>query len=253
MLLWLWLGCARETPLADADLNQVLLDLFTDYEDPVARAAHAQVFDDWLHENADDELYWDGVQVENLGEAQLGSLIDYSVDYSAHRGVATAYLSEYPALEHAKLASRADQTWTDPAFDRYVRTVIEGTSASFSTGGGPLLTMNDIIRSGAFGISIPYTLRKDYYWVAVEGGQALLSRWWLVEPGCSDNGKNCVEQSAGLEIYAPRRGGSQRFICNWIQTVTQADGLLSEDGMLHLIAEGNQDLMTETDAYLSEL
>jgi len=244
-------GCAKAPEVAPVDLSEGLQRLFRDYDDPTLRADAAGALDRWLREDGGDDLYWEGVLIENLGEEQIGDLLDFQPVYADHRGVATVYQSGFDAFDHAALASLPDQTWTDPNFDRYDRTLLDGDPATFPMGDSSLLTRNEIIRSGGFGIAIPYTLRKDYHWVDVRDGEALLSRWWLETPGCSDNGKNCVLQSYGVEVYAPRDAGALRLIANWIQTVTQADGLISEDGMIQLIADGNQDLMEGTDEHLA--
>ena len=246
-------GCARERELAPADLDRLLKAAWAGYDQSVERTEYAAGLDDWLAREGDSEAAWDGLKVDNLTRAEVGGLVGDDVVLAEHRGVATAFQSAFDAEEHAALAVLADQRWTDAAtFERYDREVLGGDPGAFARGADSLLTRNIIEKSGPFGIRIPYTLRKDYHWAPVEGGKALLAMWWLEEQGCSDNGKNCVLQSFGLDILTPRSQGAQRLLVNWIQTRTEADAFLSEDGMIGLIASGNQDLLLATDEELSK-
>ncbi len=244
-------GCARERELAPADLNRILLTSYRDYDLAAERGVFGVDLDAWLVGDGRSDEAWDGLRVDNLSRDEVGELVPADVDLTLHRGVATAFQSAFAIEDHADLVRLDDQRWTDPTFERYDREILGGDPDAFARGDDSLLTFNRIEKSGPFGISIPYTLRKDYHWVPVDGGTALMSRWWLEETGCSDNGKNCVLQSFGLEIYAPRPEGAQRMLVNWIFTKTEADGLLSEDAMIGLIAKGNQDLLLATDEELA--
>jgi len=255
LILLLSLACAKEREPAPPDLDQLLRASFRDWEAPDEIAVHAVDLAVWLVDSGGDPALWDGLQVSNLDDDDLVSVeVPDGVDLSMHRGVTTAFQSAFPASAHAALAVEPDQRWTDPAFVRYDRTVIEGDPATFPDGGdGELLrTSNDVEKSGAFGIRIPCVLRKDYRWADAAGARALVVRWWLDEPGCSDNGKNCLIQSFGFEILVDRPAGAHRLLTNWIEVRTEADALLSEDARIGLIAKGNQDLLEETERTLSE-
>ena len=254
MLLSLFvLACAKERPPAPADLDRLIREAYRDYDVPDLVAPHADAIGAWLARSGGEEVAWEGMRIGNLSEGELsGVVVPDGTDLTAHRGVATAYQSLHDIDAHAGLAVAADQTWADPAtFERYERRVIEGDREAFAAGEGAIRTENTIEKSGAFGILIPYTLRKDFRWVEGEEGRSLLARWWLLSPGCSDNGKNCVLQSFGLEIWVDRPLGAHRLLTNWIEVVTEADALLSEDARIGLIATGNQDLLLATDEHLS--
>lgn len=248
------LACAKPREQAPAALDRMLLDSYRDWEDTVASDAHMDELSSWLEREGDTESAWEGLQVANLDEPSLVSVeIPAGADLSLHRGVSTTFQSAFPAANHAGLAVEKDQTWTDPStFERYDREISEGDSESFAAGSGVLRTVNTIEKSGAFGIRIPYVLRKDYRWN--ERGDTLLVRWWLDEPGCSENGKNCVLQSFGLELLADQGdpAAAMRILVNWIEVVTEADSLLTEEARIGLIASGNQDLLLATEEVLAE-
>lgn len=245
-------GCARERQPAPAQLNDILMDTFRDYDLALERVNNAAALSDWMDTEGRSDDAWDGLRVVNLSFDEVSGLVPDDTPLAEHRGVATAFQSAFDPREHAALAALPDQRWTDPSFERYDREVLEGDPEAFGAGEGFLSTFNSIEKGGPFGISIPYSLRKDYTWTALDGGElVMMSRWWLETPGCSDNGKNCVLQSFGLDVFVPRPAGAQRLLVNWIQTVTEADALLSEDQMIGLIASGNQDLLEATDEELA--
>ena len=255
MILWplVALGCAHERAPAPAELSELLARTYRTYDVVAERTDTAGLLSDWLVDEGDLEPAWDGLRVANLQEGDVVGVLLADTVLADHRGVATAFQSAFAATDHAELAARSDQRWTDPAtFEVYEREVLSGDSGAFAAGTSSLSTLNTIEKSGPFGIRIPYTLRKDYHWApTVTGGMALMSRWWLTEAGCSDNGKNCVLQSFGLEVYAPRPEGAQRLLVNWIEVTTEADAWLSEDARIGLIAKGNQDLLEATEIELS--
>lgn len=250
--MWLWtLGCARAPDPAPPGLDDMLADAFRDWEEPILVAQDVERLAEWAADEGREDAAWEGYALQPLAAGDLATaVVPPGADLSALRGVTTTFQSAYPVAEHARLALMPDQTWTDPAtFERYDRVVIDGDADAFADGRGSVRTENDIDKSGAFGIHIPYTLRKDYRWTA--DSRAVLLRWFLLEPGCSDNGKNCVLQSYGVELLVDRPAGAQRVLANWMEVVTEADVLLSEDARIGLIADGNQDLMLATDEYLA--
>ncbi len=245
-------GCAREREPAPAELNDILLSTFGDYDLALERVGHAAALSGWLQTDGRSDEAWEGLRVANLTLDEVGDLVSADTPLVEHRGVATAFQSAFSPEDHAALAALPDQRWTDPSFERYDREVLGGDPEAFRWGEGFLSTYNYIEKSGAFGIMIPYELRKDYTWTATEEGElVMMSRWWLERPGCSDNGKNCVLQSFGLDVFVPRPEGAQRLLVNWIQTQTEADAFLSEDQMIGFIASGNQDLLEATDEELA--
>lgn len=244
-------GCAREREQAPPGLNEILLGTFRDYDLPDLRVEHAEALSTWLAGEGRSEEAWEGLRIANLTFDEVGELVPSDTPLLEHRGVATAFQSAFTPEAHAALAALADQRWTDPSFERYDREVLSGDAGAFERGESGLSTYNVIEKSGAFGISIPYELRKDYTWTPLaDGSSVMMSRWWLVTPGCSENGKNCVLQSFGLDAFVPRPEGAQRLLSNWILTQTEADAFLSEDQMIGFIASGNQDLLEATDEEL---
>jgi hypothetical protein len=90
--------------------------------------------------------------------------------------------------------------------------------------------------------------------VPTTAGDAVIARSWIEEPGCNDNGKNCVMASFSLEFYLPDPTADSRTIrltSTWIDLVTQADSILTEEGSLDQLVNGIYDIFENTDAHLA--
>ncbi len=247
-------GCAKERALAPKELDELAHLAVSSYEQPEL-AEYVEGIASWLADNAESEEAWEGLRLTNLTQEDVAD-IDYpaGTELKAHAGLANAARSRFDLYAHASLIVEPDQRWTDPkTFDRYRRTLLEGQAAAFSEGEGVARTNNNIIKSGAFGVTIPYMLRKDYRWVALsDGTDAVVARAWIEKPGCSDNGKNCVKQSWGLEVFhGYAEGRSRRLYAVWIDVRTEADAFISDDGKIGLMANGNQDILEATEEELA--
>ena len=243
------IGCARERPKSPAALDDMSLKLFADFEDPLESAIAVDGLVRWLSNNADSDEAWDGYRLSNLSMDEIDFDLPAGTKLGNHRGIATAGISNHPVERYAEALTRQDQTWADPkSFERYRRTVIEGDADAFEVGESLMRTNNDILKSGAFGVEIPYELRKDYRWV--DG--AIVARGWLEKTGCNKSGKNCVLQSFAQEVFAPTANGNKtlRLYEVWIEVVTEADGFIGEDAKIGLIAKGNQDVLERTEENL---
>ncbi len=253
-ILLLAAGCARERDAAPKALDDLAHLAFSAFEDP-ALVEHADGIASWLADEAESDAAWDGLRLTNLAAAEVSGIpFPPGTDLSVHEGLANAAVSEFGVRDHATLIVERDQTWTDPkSFERYQRTILEGSAEDFAAGQGLVRTDNTIVKSGAFGVVIPYALRKDYRWIErSDGTHAILARAWLDQKGCSDNGKNCVNQSWGLEVFhAASVARTRRLYAVWLEVRTEADALISLDAKIGLMAKGNQDILDATDEELA--
>lgn len=245
-------GCAKQRDPVPVQLDDLTASLFRDWDDEELLATHASELDRYLSESADPEAGWEGLRLTNLTPPDVASVAyPQDTDLSQHGGIATLFDSAHPIDAHAALLVEPDQTFTDPnSFLVYERTVVDGDPEAFIAGQALVRTENVITKGGPFGIEIPYDLRKDYRWVEHEGALVLIGRTWITEPGCSDNGRNCVLQSWGVDTFVANGDQTRRLYAVWIEAKTEADSLLGEDAKLGLIATGNQDLLLATDEEL---
>lgn len=247
-------ACAREREEAPATFDDRCHAVFRAWEDPLGLPVELEGLAAWLDDNGRSEAAWEGLRLTNLTEADIHTVeLPEGEDLASHVGIANAGPSSFPVAAHAASVTEADQTWNDPSsFDLYDRTPIDGDAQAFASGEGFFRSENDVIKRGAFGVTIPYTLRKDYRWVALEEGRrAFVGRHWIAEPGCSDNGNNCVYQTFGIDVFVEDGDETLRVLTNWLYVVTAADGLLTEDARIGLIAQGNQALIEQADVALA--
>lgn len=247
-------GCARERAPSPVALDDLAGMLFRDWEDPDPLDEHAAGLGTWLAGNGRSDSAWDGLRLSNLTDDEVAG-VEYpaDTDLSRHGGMATAMASAFPIDAHAALLVERDQTFTEPgSFLVYERDVVEGDLEAFENGDGWVLTENVIRKAGAFGIEIPYVLRKDYRWVHGEDRSAVIGRSWVTEPGCSENGKNCVLQSWGVDAFVSDGPETLRLYAVWIEVATEADAFITDDQKLALVAKGNQDLLEATEEALAE-
>jgi hypothetical protein len=246
-------ACAREREAAPPTFDERCHAVFRAWEDPLGLPGELAGLVSWLDENGRSESAWDGLRLTNLTSADVFTVeLPEGADLADHVGIANAGPSAFPVGLHASSVVEADQTWNDPSsFDLYDRTVIEGDAGAFAAGDGFVRTENEVIKRGAFGVTIPYQLRKDYRWVLLEGDrQAFVGRHWIAQPGCSDNGNNCVNQTFGIDVFVEDGDETLRVLTNWLYVVTSADSLLTEEARIGLIAQGNQDLIEQADVEL---
>ena len=252
-LVLLLTACAKEREAAPATLDDMVHELFRTWEEPESFTSAADALAAWMVVEGRTDIAWEGLRLTNLTQEDIAtvSLVE-GEDLSSHVGIANAAASAWPLAQHAPAVTEPDQVWNDPSsFDLYARTILEGNASTFGSGEGLIRTTNDVIKNGALGVTIPYTLRKDYRWTQTSDQRAMfVGRFWIDTPGCSDNGNNCVYQTFGIDVFVEDGDETLRLLTNWLYVVTQADGLLTEDARIGLIATGNQDLILGADAEL---
>ncbi len=229
--------------------------MYAHYDDPAALTLDIADLEPFLEEEGRTERATEGYTVADLGDAQTGGIEHPDRDYATLVGAIVGGLSAFPPIDHGVSALEPDQTWNDPkSLDKYVRTILSGDPDTFAEGRGRVNTSNDVEKSGAFGVTVPYILLKDYQWISSsDGSLVLVARSWVEERGCSENGSNCVEASYSLEVFYPDAptDGSVRLTVAWIDLVTQADSLLTEEGRLDLLVQGQADIYAAMDAHLA--
>lgn len=248
-------GC-KKTEVASRDLDTLMHDLYRDYGEPEAASVDIVDLEGFLLGEGRTETASEGYTLSDLEADDVAGVTHPDRSFDTLVGAAVGYVSAFPPEDHAVSALEPDQVWNDPkSLESYQRAIVSGDTEAFSGGAGLVSTTNDIIKSGAFGVTVPYTLMKDYRWVtASEGRDVLLARSWIEERGCSDNGKNCVEASYSLEIFYPdpeQEGQTIRLTVAWIDLVTEADSLLSEESRLDLLVNGQNDIFEAMDAHLA--
>ncbi len=248
-------GC-KKTPEAPRNLDQLSHDVYLHYDDPSALAVDVGDMLDTVLDLVGSEEAEKGFTLTDLSPDEVVA-VDHPEDrdFSLLIGAAVMGFSTFPPADHAISMTESSQTWNDPhTYNRYDRVIVRGDADAFADGSGRIDTENDIEKAGAFGVTIPYDLMKDFQWVRTSAGDAVIARSWVEEHGCSENGKNCVMSSFSLEFYYPdpnNASGALRLTSTWIDLVTEADSLLTEEYSLDLLVNGIYDIFENTDAHLA--
>lgn len=248
-------GCARERDPAPDDLDGLARYLFRNWEDAEAVYEGIGNLAPWLRDQGLSEEAQEGYLLSKLTEAEVADVQrPLSQPLSEAIGVGQTGTSSFSLEDHAPLMVRSDQTWNEPStYEHYVRQVVEGDPDSFSSGHGMIRTFNDIEKSGAFGVTIPFEQNKDYRWVSHEEfGDSVVGRSWVEQSYCSENGKNCVMQSFSIDLFHQLDDGrSVRLIAGWTEVRTEVDALVTQDFLVQQMVDGNQDIMEATEEELS--
>jgi hypothetical protein len=248
------LGCKQADP-APRDLDTLLHDSYRDYDNPGLLSHDLIALQGFLTGAGKTDLAYDGLEMSDLAPSDIDAIAHPDRDPSLLVGVAVGGVSDFPVADHAAAAIESDQAWNDPTYEKYDRTVILGDPAAFAAGRGRIDTSNAVVKNGPFGVTIPFTLMKDYQWVGgSDGQQAVIARSWVEHSSCSDNGKNCVEESFSREIYFPdpaNAGHTIRLTVSWIDLVSEADSILTEDHKIQILIDGIHDIFDAMDAHLA--
>jgi hypothetical protein len=244
----LFVGCAKPREPAPEDMESLCRYVFEHWEDEKSLEDAIGNLGPWLDENVDSEDAEDGWELTGLTSE------DVTVDHPDRSlegllGAASAARSKHSALEHAAHVPLEDQLWSNPVnYKVYVRSVDEGAEA-FVEGEGMVRTTNEI-ETKSFGVSIPYTLYKDYRWV--EGTDSFVARSWIEERACGATGANCLELSFSVDLFygLDQGDGSIRFTATWSETTTSLP--IGDDLLIAGLAGGLQTVFSSTEEFLDE-
>jgi len=177
----------------------------------------------------------------------VGSLAIDGRDPQDCDAIALAFASSWAPEDHASYQILDDLTVLGTA-SSYVRTVLEPDDPScFPVAECDLLrTENSIVRE-SFLFDLAYVQRKDYRWVSVDGGAALLARAWLPESAHDEAGNNHIWQSFEVEVWLPEDGGSTRYYAQFSEVeYAGVSGELARS----LALSGAQNAMEAAEDYL---
>jgi hypothetical protein len=257
-------GCAASRAPASDDVDALSRYLFQNWEE-AGRVDDAMTsLTDWLEGEGRGEI----AQTEGFVLAAMTADEVGPITYPTERvpleslvGAVVSGSSPWSIDHHAELLPMQDQTWNAPRkYRTYDRVVIEGDPALFLDERAArerefIRTDNDVIQS-RLGVTIPYTLRKDYRWVQVRGGQrAIVGRTWAPAHGCSGDdgdGANCLELSFSVDLfYENPEGDTMRMTASWNNLSLSVP--IGPDIQLRTLVNGMIDVFEDTDAFLAEL
>jgi hypothetical protein len=246
-MLLVVLACApapEESPPSFSEASAALLREF-EVGDP---APTAQVVADWLVTHVDEQ---EGFALDPLAEGDFVDILPHpdAAAVDSLLGIGVTHRVAGTLDQHVAVVPEADQSFADPAtYDRWDRTLTEGTAQGF-VGGEGLRTANQIEKGGPFGVVIPYPIEKDYRWITLTQGDTCMFRSWVTESGFSDNGKNGLVAGFTIELWVPDDAGLIWYNASWADIVTEVDGIIDPDYEVAQVIAGTVDYMEGTAAH----
>lgn len=259
LLAWLLLlaplgGCAKARDPAPQDLDGLLHYVYRHYEGPDALQEAMGNLGPWLDTTGRTDAASEGYRLTPLTEQDVADIDRPEGDLVDAKGVAVAAVSTWPVEPHAEITLQADQIYNDPhSYSVYDRSIYEGDPPSFLEREGTVRTLNDIDKTKV-GVTIPYTLYKDFTWVNLDDTHhAIVARSWIQDGSCGSAGSNCLNQSFSIDLwYASDDVDTVRMTATWNDVTSVADAFLSEDQKVAIAVHGILAIFENTDQYLDD-
>jgi hypothetical protein len=252
-------GCAAPPPEAPAELGELMLYLFAEYdnEDPRVMEAGVDSLQAFLEgfeadggdltlTSEDEDRSWAPpvLTPENYGTADPWA----DADPNGQLPVMLATVSGYSPADHAGLIGLADQTPIESSSSAaYDRTIDEDLDAFLAGDADVLMTSNAIHRQN-FLLDLNYTAPKQFRWVTTEAGTALVTRSWIRQQFVGNSGTNTLDQFNSVEVMIPVDGGSYQTTTLWGQTVL--DPAVADNILINTVRNGMQESFENSEAYL---
>lgn len=161
--------------------------------------------------------------------------------------------------QHVAFIMLADQSVVNPSdYSTNERTFVSGEDCFGDHSCERLVTTNDIVKTAAFGVTIPYVYFKDYQWTTftdVDGADrdAVVSRGWIEVEGWDEDHANGVRQSYTLDVFMDSGEGTvHRSQALWTEMVLVIDDLVSQDFLEEQLISGLQGVLADTDDAIVE-
>ncbi len=255
-LTWLLLAstlvaCAKKRDPAPTELQDLAEFLFLNWEDDEITAEAIDNLGVWIDANVDSEQAEDGFELEDLSPEDIASVKHPDRPLEGLLGACGSARSAFPIEDHATYIPLSDQTFSNPGtYTFYDRNLAEGTSAAFLDG-ALLRTVNDI-ETSSLGVTIPYTLKKDYKWVDTGIERVIFARSWVEERSCNKDGEggNCLEHSYSIDMfYSDGDDASQRLTATWSEVDTSIS--LPDATLVATLAIGIRNVFYATEEFLA--
>jgi len=248
------IGCARKREPAPAEMEQIASFMLSVWEDDRSLEDAMVNLAPWLEENSTAEDAQDGYRLTPLPAENVATLDHPERVFDGLLGAAVAGVSPHDIQVHAQTMVLDDQVFSNPRnYEAYLRSVSGDATLFTDAEEGRVDTVNDITTSN-FGVTIPYTLNKDYKWVyARDIGPAIIARSWIPEVGCNESGENCLQLSFSIDLwYEATPGETIRFTSTWSEVTSSLDGVIGDDLRIAALASGMANVFDATDSFISE-
>lgn len=257
VLLGLNTGCVHANA-APTELEDLAPYLYQNQDDAELLSLGLASLSTWL---ANRETVDDGYILPSLPDTaveDIGTPPDTSLS-DTMGGLADA-MSTATLQQHIDFILLPDQTVVDPDdYSTFDRTFIEGGDCFGDGSCDRLVTENDMVKTAAFNVTIPYYYFKDYQRVTFTDAdgvdrEAVVSRGWIEAEGWDEDHKNGVRQSYTLDVFQDSADGTvHRTQALWTEMVLVIDDVASQSFLEDQLILGLHDVFDDTDAAIAEL
>jgi hypothetical protein len=259
MITLLLAACsAPETPPAPAEVEDLCPRTYRDQPDSTALAVDLPELDTWLADEWDPSV--PGYALDALTDADVAGLTRPDRSLEDAIGGEAAAASVHTLDQHVAFVMQTDQSVVNPGdYAKFDRSFLEGGDCFATRACDVLRTWNDITKTAAFGVIIPYAYEKDYrrvYYTDADGEsrEAVVSRGWVEQVSLSDDGANGILQSYNLDVFlAQPDGGVVRVQAQWAEMKLSIDDFVTDEFLFDQLIDGLQGVFTDTDAAIDEL
>lgn len=253
----LLLVACHKVPEAPAEIEDLCAWLFAHQDEPELLPDGLTKLQTWLATRTESE---EGYQLPPLEPEDVADVDRPDRDLTDALGGVGDAVSPHSLQSHVDFILLADQSVVDPGdYSKFDRTFLVGGDCFGARDCERTETWNDIVKTAAFGVTIPYEYPKDYQWVdfvANEGDTraAVVSRGSVAEESFDESGNNGILQSFTLDVFLERPTGDlHRVQALWTETKLVIDDIVTEDFLRKELAKGLQDVFADTDAAIEEL
>ncbi|MDP2306060.1 MAG: hypothetical protein Q8P18_08530 [Pseudomonadota bacterium] len=149
--------------------------------------------------------------------------------------------------QYAAVVTEPDQSFADSSYDKWERTIQNGSDAAWADHEA-LLADDEIEKNGGFGIVLPYPMLRNYRWVDLERGPAVLSHSVIYEEGWADE-SNGIVGGFTIEVLLPDGDDMIWLNCTWTQVIS----IVGDNDAFYTdqIIKGATDVMLGTELYVA--
>lgn len=243
-------ACAKPPPAAPATVDELSATLLRDFEADAPEETATELAA-WLLDHVDEQ---DGFSLADIAAEDVADMPydggdDGDPDLAKQSGIAVTHRVIGSLDQHAAIVPEADQSFADPTYQTWSRSISEGDAESFVAGAD--MRTDNFIEKKNVTVVIPYSLGKDYRWITIDVDgtptDTLMFRSYELAPGWSDDHKNGLVYGWTIELWVPDPNGDLIWYnASWCELVTVLDGIVDEDFLVQSVIAGTIDYMDGT-------
>ena len=244
------LGCKRppDAPESLDELCSYIYEHLMDEEDD-ALVAGLENLVPWLDEHFEET--YEGYTVTNLSQEAVLSLDGVERDLTNLLGAAVGFDMEATVADvvNALLSGDMNDIFED-TYDIYERDFITDLDC-FLDGDCESVELDiHVVANYPLGLQVEATSRVNYRRVEVEGGEAIVQRTWMLEPGESNKDWLTIDQQYFLSVNLPRSGETRRVDAMWVKAFL-GEGDVPENFALQVAIDTMRSTGESIDDYLT--